>query len=64
MNQIKEHWMELCALAAQEQDPVKLLKLTEEICRQLEERQQKLNAEREAERQRASKELEELEQTT
>jgi hypothetical protein len=42
----KERWMELCELAAQERDPAKLLALTEEIDRLLEEKQQRLNANR------------------
>jgi hypothetical protein len=37
-----ERWMELCALAAEEQDPVKLLALTQEITRLLEEKEQRL----------------------
>jgi hypothetical protein len=37
-----EKWMELCALAANEQDPVKLLALTQEIARLLERKEQRL----------------------
>jgi hypothetical protein len=37
-----EKWMELCALAAKEQDPAKLLALTQEIARLLDERDQRL----------------------
>jgi hypothetical protein len=33
-----EKWMELCALASKEQDPAKLLALTQEISRLLEEK--------------------------
>ena len=32
-----EKWMELCALAAKEQDPEKLMQLTDEILRLLDE---------------------------
>jgi hypothetical protein len=38
----KERWMELCALAAVERDPEKLLALVEEIDRLLQERQDKV----------------------
>ena len=41
-----EKWMELCELAAKEQDPNKLLKLTEEINRLLREKEKRLEAER------------------
>jgi hypothetical protein len=37
-----EHWSELCAKAAQEQDPDKLLKLIEEINRLLLEKESRL----------------------
>ena len=37
-----EKWMELCALASKEQDPAKLLALTQEIARLLEEKEQRL----------------------
>ena len=40
----KEHWMELCAQAAVEQDPVKMLELVKEINRLLEEKEQRLKA--------------------
>jgi hypothetical protein len=33
-----EKWLDLCALAAKEQDPKKLLALTQEIARLLEEK--------------------------
>jgi hypothetical protein len=33
-----ERWMELCELAAKESDPNKLMKLTEEIVRLLDEK--------------------------
>jgi len=42
----KEHWMELCAQAAVEQDPVKMLELVKEINRLLEEKEQRLKAQR------------------
>jgi hypothetical protein len=38
-----EKWMELCALAAKEQDPAKLLTLTQEIARLLDEKEQRGN---------------------
>ena len=37
-----EKWMELCALAAKEQDPAKLLALTQEIARLLAEKEQRV----------------------
>lgn len=37
--QRKEAWLKLCEQAAVEQDPEKLLALTREICRLLEERE-------------------------
>jgi len=37
-----ERWMELCALAAEEHDSVKLLALTQEITRMLDEKKQRL----------------------
>jgi hypothetical protein len=37
-----EKWMELCALAAKEQDPAKLLALTKEINRLLYEKEQRV----------------------
>ena len=37
-----ERWMELCALAAEEQDPVKLLALTQEIALLLKLKEQRL----------------------
>ena len=37
-----EQWMDLCALAAKEQDPAKLLALTQEIARLLERKEQRL----------------------
>jgi hypothetical protein len=39
-----EKWQELCALAAVEQDPEKMLELTREIIRLLEEKEQRLDA--------------------
>ena len=38
----KERWMELCAQAAIEQDPVKLMELLGEINRLLEEKERRL----------------------
>jgi hypothetical protein len=40
--QEKEEWLKLCEQAAVEQDPDKLLALTREICRLLEERENTL----------------------
>jgi len=37
-----EKWMELCALASKEQDPAKLLALTQEIARLLAEKEQRV----------------------
>ena len=37
-----EKWMELCALASKEQDSAKLLALTQEIVRLLEEKEQRV----------------------
>jgi hypothetical protein len=37
-------WMELCALAAEEQDSVKLLALTQEITRLLAEKARRINS--------------------
>jgi hypothetical protein len=39
---IKEEWMKLCEQAASERDPEKLMALTQEICRLLDEREQNL----------------------
>lgn len=41
--QTKERWQELCAFAATEQDPAKLLELIQEINQLLEEKQRQLN---------------------
>ena len=38
----KEHWTQLCQLAASEQDPDKLLALVKEINRMLEEKEKRL----------------------
>ena len=38
----RERWIELCALASEELDPAKLLALTQEINRLLEEKQRRL----------------------
>ncbi|HUB02788.1 MAG TPA: hypothetical protein VL983_08880 [Terriglobales bacterium] len=40
--QHKEEWLKLCEQAAVEQDPEKLVALTREICRLLEERENAL----------------------
>ena len=37
-----ERWVHLCALAAEEQDPVRLGKLIHEICKLLDARQHRL----------------------
>lgn len=37
-----ERWVHLCALAAEEQDPVRLSKLIHEICKLLDARQHRL----------------------
>jgi hypothetical protein len=42
MREKTERWMELCAQAAKEQDPNRLLQLTTEICRLLEEKEARL----------------------
>lgn len=42
----QEAWVELCRAAMHEKDPDKLLKLTEEINRLLEEREQRLRQRR------------------
>jgi hypothetical protein len=39
-----ERWRELCAKAAEEQDPAKLLKLVEEINRLLQEKESRLHS--------------------
>ena len=40
----RERWMDLCELAAKEQDPEKLLKLVQQINQMLEEKQTRLDA--------------------
>ena len=40
----QEKWMELCALAAKEQDPAKLLQLSKEIIRLLDEKDARLKS--------------------
>ena len=40
----KEEWLQLCELAANEQDPAKLMKLIAEIDRLLQEKEQRLEA--------------------
>ena len=44
--QQKERWRELCELAAQEQNPERLMELVAEINRLLEEKEQRLIAAR------------------
>jgi hypothetical protein len=44
-----ELWQKLCAQAAVEQDPEKLMQLTEEICRLLEQKEQRLRHRQSAE---------------
>jgi hypothetical protein len=41
-----EHWQQLCAQAATQQDPQKLIELVKEIDRLLGEKQDRLNRER------------------
>ena len=45
-----EKWMELCELAAKEPDPNRLLKLTEEIVRLLDEKRKPLSTQQESSR--------------
>jgi hypothetical protein len=47
-----EKWMELCAHAAKEQDPQKLMELTQEIIRLLDEKDARLKALRTADPQK------------
>ncbi len=42
----KERWRELCAQAAEEQDPVRLMQLVKEINEQLDEKEARLKASR------------------
>jgi hypothetical protein len=42
----KERWLELCAQAADEKDSVKLLALVQEISRLLQEKEERLKAQR------------------
>jgi hypothetical protein len=42
VDQKQEEWFKLCEQAAVEQDPEKLVALTREICRLLDERQKRL----------------------
>lgn len=42
MKDQKEHWVELCEQAAVEQDPERLLKLVNEISRELDGKEQRL----------------------
>ena len=46
LGQNRERWMDLCELAAKEQDPEKLLKLVQQINQMLEEKQTRLDANR------------------
>ena len=46
----RERWMDLCELAAKEQDPEKLLKLVQQINQMLEEKQARLDALRRSDR--------------
>jgi len=48
-----ERWRELCARATVEQDPDKLLELTQEITRLLDEKQERLRKTRKGEAQSA-----------
>jgi hypothetical protein len=41
--EIKERWLELCELAAREQNPEKLLHYVQEINRLLDEKQKRIN---------------------
>lgn len=50
---VGERWRELCAKAAVEQDPEKLLELTREISRLLDEKQERLLQQRKGEGQSA-----------
>jgi hypothetical protein len=43
---VKEEWMKLCEQAAGEQDPEKLMDLTREICRLLDEKEKELKQRR------------------
>ena len=43
-DQDPERWQKLCSLAAKEQDPKKMLELTEEILRLLDAKRQRLNS--------------------
>jgi hypothetical protein len=45
-----EKWMELCELAAKEPDPNRLMKLTEEIVRLLDEKRTPLSAQQDPSR--------------
>jgi hypothetical protein len=40
--EVKERWMHLCALAAEEKDPARLTALIREICELLEAKQHRL----------------------
>jgi hypothetical protein len=44
MQDKKERWLELCALAAEEQDPQKLMELVSEINRLLEQKERRLGS--------------------
>lgn len=46
LDQTRERWMDLCELAAKEQDPDKLLHLVQQINQMLEEKQNRLDERR------------------
>ena len=46
----RERWRKLCEQAADEQDPLKLMELVDEINRLLEEKEQRLGSERKSPR--------------
>jgi hypothetical protein len=50
--EVKEHWMHLCEQAALEQDPEKLMQLVSEINRLLEEKERRLVAKSQPQRDR------------
>jgi hypothetical protein len=41
--EVKERWMHLCGLAAEEKDPVRLRKLIHQICELLDAKQRRLD---------------------
>lgn len=46
LDNVKERWLQLCELAAKEQDPTKLLEFVAEINRLLEEKEGRLKSQR------------------